>query len=319
MRPGSFALSLLAAPLSLRILEALGEGPRSLKDLRQVAGAPSPTTMRKQLQSFTDLGIVLRRRQPEFPGVAEYELRPAGWELLEIREMLQDWLTASPQGPLSLGDVAAKNVVKALVEGWSSKIIRAIAVRPRTLTDLSLLIAGLNYPSLERRLSALRLCGLIEPRPCEGRGTPYGPSRWLRRACGPLTAAAQWERRHAAAEVAGERFDFESVFLLSILGSSLSGEASGRCRLGVELRNSSGEPVVAGVQLQVVDGEVRSAAESEGETDASASGPSTAWGEALLSGRLDDLYLSGDCRLGREVVEGMHRELFGIQEAVPAH
>jgi DNA-binding HxlR family transcriptional regulator len=311
VRPGTFALSLLAVPLNVHLLEALEKEPRSLKDLRRAAGAPAPTTMRKQLRVLTDLEVVVCRRQLEFPGAAAYELGPAGAGLIETTRVLQDWLASSPEGSLTLGSAPAKNALKALVEGWNSKIIRALSARPLSLTDLNRLITTLNYPSLERRFSALRVCGLIEPRPCEGRGTPYGPSRWLQRAGGPLMAAAQWERRHAQGEVEGERFDFEAAFLLATQGSSLSAEASGKCRLGVELRNGSGELALAGVQLQVVEGEIRSCvARPEGETDASASGSSTAWVRALMSGRPDDLYLSGDRLLATEVVEGLHRELF---------
>jgi hypothetical protein len=173
------------------------------------------------------------------------------------------------------------------------------------------LISAFNYPYLERRFSALRACGLIEPRPGEGRRTLYGPSRWLQRACGPLMAAAHWERRHAADQVAGERFDFEAAFLLGTLDASLPDNPSGRCRLGVEFRNGSGEPALAGVQLQVVEGEVLSCvARPEGNADASASGPSSTWVRALTSGRPDELYLSGDRNLAIEIVEVLHRELF---------
>jgi DNA-binding HxlR family transcriptional regulator len=311
VRPGSFALSLLAVPLNVHLLEALEQEPRSLKDLRRVAGTPPPTTMRKQLRLLTDLEALTCRRQQEFPGAAEYELGPAGGGLIEITRLLQDWLASCPEGPLVLGSPAAKGALKALIQGWNSKIIRALAARPLSLTDLNRLISSLNYPSLERRFSALRVCGLVEPRSCEGRATAYEPSRWLQRAGGPLMAAAQWERQHAPGEVEGERFDFEAAFLLATRSGSFSTEATGRCRLGVELRNGSGELALAGVQLQVVEGEIRSCvARPEGETDASASGSSTAWVQALMSGSPDDLYLSGDRHLATEVVEGLHRELF---------
>jgi DNA-binding HxlR family transcriptional regulator len=316
VRPGSFALSLLSVPLNVQVLEGLEEGPKSLGDLRHLAGAPAPTTMRKQLRILTDLEVVIRRQQAEFPGGVEYELRQAGTELLEVRDLLRDWLADAPQEPTALSSAVARSVVKALVQGWDSKIIRAIAARPRSLTDLNGLITSLNYPSLERRFSALRACGLIEPRPGEGRGTPYGPSAWLRRACGPLAAAAHWERRHAVDEVDGLRFDFEAVFLLAALGRSLSEEVSGRCRLGVELRNGSGEVAMAGVQLRVVEGQVLSCmGRPEGEADASASGSSVAWVQALVSGRPDDLYLSGDRHLAREVVDGLHGEILGLRAA----
>jgi DNA-binding HxlR family transcriptional regulator len=316
VRPGTFALSLLSIPLNVHLLEALEEEPRSLRDLRATVGTPPSSTMRKQLRALTDVGAVIRRQQLEFPGAVEFELGPAGAELLEIAQLLQGWLAASPLGEIELGSTAAKGSLKALVEGWNTKIIRAVAARPLSLTDLNQLITSLNYPSLERRFSAMRSCGLLESCPCEERSTPYGPSRWLRRASGPLMAAAQWERQHAATKIADERFDFEAAFLLATPALSLSAEAAGRCRLGVELRNGSGELALAGVRLQVVEGEVLSCvAKPEGAADASASGSSSSWVTALTTGCLDDLYLSGDRSLATEVVEGLHRELFRALQA----
>jgi DNA-binding HxlR family transcriptional regulator len=308
-------LSLLSAPLNVHVLKALEEEPRSLSDLRRTVGAPPPTTMRKQLRALTDLKAIVRHQQSAFPGGVRFELGRAGSELLELGRLVQDWLADSPEGPLSLGSVAAKGTLGALTQGWNSKILRAIAARPLSLTDLSRLISSLNYPSLERRVSALRLCGLIEVRPCEGRSTPYGPSPWLRRACGPLMAAAQWERQHAATEVAGDRFDFEAAFLITAPTISISSEVGGLCRLGVESRSASGEITWAGVQLRVVEGEVLSCVvRAEGEADAFASGSPSAWVDALMSGRLDDIYLSGDRQLVMEIVEALHSGLFKAQQ-----
>jgi DNA-binding HxlR family transcriptional regulator len=319
VRPGTFALSLLSVPLNVHLLEALTEEPKSLSDLRRAAGAPSPTTMRKQLTALVDLEVLIRRQDPGFPGSVRFELGPAGGELLEITRLLQHWLAGSPEGPIAIGGSVAKNALKALVEGWNTKIIRALAARPVSLTDLNRLITAFNYPYLERRFSALRICGLIEARPGEGRGTLYGPSRWLQRACGPLMASAHWERRHAAPEVGSERFDFEAAFLLGTLGATLPSAANGRCRLGVEFRNGSGESALAGVQLQVIEGEVLSCvARPEGRADASASGPSSTWVKALMSGRPDELYLSGDRNLATEIVESLHRELFRARVQQPA-
>ena len=58
----------------------------------------------------------------------------------------------APEGPLALGSSTAKSAIKALVEGWGTNMIRALAARPLSLTELNGLISGLSYPSLERRL-----------------------------------------------------------------------------------------------------------------------------------------------------------------------
>jgi DNA-binding HxlR family transcriptional regulator len=312
VRHGAFALSLISVPLNFQVLEALEEEPRSLRDLRQLVGVYAASAMRKQLRPLTDLEAVLCCQHPEFPGL-KYELGAAGTELLEIGRLVQDWLDDYPEGRMGLGSVAAEGGIRALVEGWNSKIVRAIVARPRCLTDIDALIPALSYPSLERRFSALRDYGLIEPRPRRERRVPFAPTRWLRRAGGPLLAAAQWERRYAVAEMTGERFDFETVFLLASLGRALSDEASGRCRLAVEFRDDSGELALIGVQLQVVEGEIRSfVARPGGKVDTSASGSPIAWIRALKKGAPADLYLSGDRHLTREIINVLSRELFGV-------
>jgi DNA-binding HxlR family transcriptional regulator len=317
VRSGAFALSLLATPLNVDVLGALQEEPRNLSELRRAAGTPPPTTMRKHLRVLTEVGAVRRHQQPGFPGTASFELGPSGADLLELSQLLEDWLGASPEGPLPLGGSAAKGALKALIEGWNSRIVRAIAARPLCLTDLNQLISTHNYPSLERRLSALRFTGLVEACSNGGRSTPYGPSSWLRRAGGVLMAAAHWERRSAAAATAGERFDFETAFLLGLPDVSLSSEADGRCRLGVELRNSSGERTWAGVQVQVASGEIGSCVpHPEGEVEACASGNSGAWVGALTEGDPGQLDFSGDRQLAVELVDGLHRGFFRVRQVI---
>lgn len=106
---------------------------------------------------------------------------------------LQAWLQLSPAGPIELGSIAAKSAIKALVEGWGSNIVRALATRPLSLTELNSLIPRISYPSLERRLTAMRQVNLLETQSTHGRTTPYEVTEWLRRAI----AAIGWERRYA--------------------------------------------------------------------------------------------------------------------------
>ncbi len=63
-------------------------------------------------------------------------------------------------------------------------------------------ISSLSYPSLERRLAAMRLAGLIEARPGNGRGTPYAVTDWLRRGIArwppPSAGSGETYLRHRA-------------------------------------------------------------------------------------------------------------------------
>lgn len=316
MRAGTHALNLLSVPLNVHVLKALEEEPTSLIDLRRAVGTPPQTTMRSHLRNLTQLGILERKRQPEFPGSVDYELARPGRALLEVADVLQAWLADSPQGPMSLGGVAAKSAIKALVEGWSSAIIRALTARPLSLTDLNRLISGLNYPSLERRLAAMRLAGQIEAQPGKSRATPYAVTGWLRRSVAPLAAAARWERQHNPEQTKPiARMDIESAFLLAVPLAKLSTEATGTCLLAVEVRNGGSEPGLAGVQVGIKEGQVVSClARLEGQTAASISGSASSWITAVTEADVDGLEVGGESDLGWRLLGALNEALFRVKQ-----
>jgi DNA-binding HxlR family transcriptional regulator len=305
-RAGAVALSLLSAPLNVHLLQALEDGPLALIDLRRSVGSPPQSTMRVYSRTLVDLGTLERQRQPAFPGTVEYASTESGKALLGIGAIHEKWLREAPSGPVALGSTASKSATKALVEGWSTNIIRALAAKPLSLTDLNRLIPRISYPSLERRLGALRLADLVEPHPGEGRGTPYRATPWLRRAIVPLAAGAWWERRHLADPPLIGRLDVEAAFLLAIPLVELPSGLSGRCRLAVEIQGGS-SPVFAGVLMGVEDGKVVSCSSRlEGEADAWASGSAGSW-MRRMSGQDGDLEIGGDSELVREIVESIRK------------
>lgn len=318
MRAGAYGLSLLSVPLNVHVLKALQEEPLSLIDLRRAVGSPPQTTVRGHLRTLTELGVLERRRQPEFPGAVDYDLGPAGRSLLDAAEVLQAWLAASPHGPIELGTVAARSAVKALVDGWSSAIVRALAARPLSLTELNRLISDLNYPSLERRLGAMRLAGQIEAQPGRTRGTPYVVTEWLRQAVAPIASVARWERRYAAAQsVPIGKLDIEAGFLLSVPLLTLPEDASGFCRLAVEVRGGNGdnEPALAGVMVGLKEGRMASCVSKlKGQADAWVTGTVPAWIQALIDGDTDGIEVGGDCSLGLNVLDGLNGALFGATQ-----
>lgn len=265
------------------------------------------------------LEIVAQVRQPSFPHALDYELTKAGRELLAVAESLERWIAKSPLGPLALGSQAAKGSIKALIDGWSPNLLRALAARPLTLTELDRLISDFNYPSLERRLSAMRCAGQIEPTPSRGPGTPYRVSGWLRRSVAPLTASARWERRHTPHTTAPiGQLDVEATFLLAIPLVRLAPEVSGSCRLTVEMPYE-GERRLAGIIVEVDEGRVASYATNlNGRADAWASGSAGAWLQALIESDREELEIGGDCRLAGDLVDALHSDLFGLPEPVAA-
>jgi DNA-binding HxlR family transcriptional regulator len=311
VRAGAHALSLLAVPLNVQVITALAEEPRPLAELRRAAGSPPQTTMRGHMRYLTEIGVLERRRQNDFPGNVDYELGRPGRALVEVAAVLRSWLAESPVEPLELGSTAAKSAIKALADGWSSTIVRALAARPFSLTELNRLIADINYPSLERRLGAMRLAGQVEPVPGNRRGTPYAVTKWMRRAMGPLAAAAFWELRYLPeVTTPATPLDAEAAFLLAVPTLRLDDEQSGVCRLAVEMR-TGGERRLAGVLVSVKEGRVASCvARLKGEAAGWASGSTSEWLSAVIEGEDEHLEVGGDCDLARSLLDGLHGALF---------
>ena len=308
MRAGACALTLLSAPINASVLQALEEGPLSLLDLRRAAGSPPQTTVRVHLRALEEAGILERSRDNGFPLSVTYRIKDAGLELLQVGAILRTWLQMAPEGPIALGTPTAKSSIKALVEGWSCSIVRALAARPLSLTELSRLISDLTYPSLERRLGAMRLAGQIERCPGAARRTPYRATEWLRRATAPLTAAARWERRHLAADTAPiGKSDIESVFLLSVPLLALPSHLSGTCRMAVGGSGNGTGGRLAGVVIGVEEGRVTSCvARLQQEAEAWVVGSPSAWLEAVLDGDHSALERGGELELAAELVRGLH-------------
>jgi DNA-binding HxlR family transcriptional regulator len=305
-------LSLLSAPLNVLVLTALEDEELALIDLSRAAGHPPATTMRSYLRTLVDLGVVERRQEGGFPGTAAYSLAPGGERLLLVAASVQGWLKDAPYGPIALGDPAAKSAIKALVEGWDATIIRVLAARPLALTELAKLLTSISYPTLERRLAAMRRTGQLQARRHDSasRGTPYEATPWLSQAAAPLAVAVAWEREWAPEQTkALSRIDIEALFLLAIPLLELSEELSGRCRLAVEMR-SGPNPEYAGAVVAVEAGRPASwVARLEGDSDAWAAGTAGSW-LGWMSGQCDrQLELGGDSALARAVLDALRHSL----------
>lgn len=310
-RCGAQTLSLLSSPRICIILRRLSEEPQRQVDLRRAAGSPAQTTMRSHLRTLEQIGAVSKHRRNAFPGSHEYELEPAGRELLFVMASLDRWLARAPEEPLELGTDAARAAVKAMVEGWSSTILRALAARPLSLTELDLVIGALSYPSLERRLGAMRLAGQVEVVSGSGKGAPYVATDWLRSGVGPLGAAARWEQRNLPTETAPVgRLDAEAGFLLMMPLVQLPETLSGVCRLAVELEEDRGAQP-AGATVTIEHGRaVSTSTRLEGSPDGWARGSVSAWFRAAIEAEPGELEIGGDRRLAGAVLDSFYGALF---------
>jgi DNA-binding HxlR family transcriptional regulator len=309
-RAGGRALSLFASPLNPLIIRALAEEPLRLAELRERVGCPAQTTLRGYLCDLAELGIVTGVERREMPYSVTRELTPQGKELLFVADVLQAWLSETPQGEIRLGTEPAKAVIKALTDGWGSTILRALASQPLSLTELDGLIADVSYPSLERRLSIMRITGQIEAIPSQGNGTPYAITDWARRSIAPLSAAGRWERAHLPAETGPVTWvEVEAAFLMALPLVQLEEGMEGECVLAADTREAGKR--IAGVHVIVERGEVISCeAELKSEPPAFALGTATAWLDAVIEGQMKGLHVSGDRKLVKGLVQGLHGALF---------
>jgi DNA-binding HxlR family transcriptional regulator len=322
-RAGTEALSLLGVPLNFHLLRALQDGPQPLSELRKAVEMPPQSTMRLYSRTLVEVGAISRHQEPEFPGRVDFELTEAGRALLGVGDILQEWLKEAPEGPLTLGTPGAKNVFKALVEGWSTSVIRAFASRPLSLTDLNRLIPGISYPSLERRLGGMRLAGLLEHhvQPERPRGIPYKPTLWLRKAMVPIAAAAAWEQTHLPESAPVGRLDIEAALLLMVPIMELPPPITSRCRVAVELPSKSSSTLnLAGILLEIEKGEIVSCTsrlEGAGEVESWATGSPAAW-LRRLDGHDGQVEVGGDEKSANAVVEALRAAVHRQNDAVPS-
>jgi DNA-binding HxlR family transcriptional regulator len=312
MRVGARVLGLLAVPLNGMIVQALSGGSICQSDLRSELGNPAETTLRGHLSRLEELGAVRRKVRVNRSQFVWNELTEMGADLLVATRALQGWLSCAPQGPIELGTVQAKGAVRALLGGWDSTLLRALAARPLTLTQLDRLIGAFSYPALERRLSAMRSTGLVESTASKG-GTPYTVTSWTRQGIAPIVAAALFERLHFEDIPPPNSIDIEAAFLLATPISILSPDADGVCSLVAEMGNGSraSNGRHAGVEVTVDRGRIESCVTRlESNPRNWAMGSTIAWLEAFVHGHPGQLRIGGDRRLALSLIQGMHEQLF---------
>jgi len=316
VRAGGTVLSLIASPLSVPILRAHLDGPLRLPDLRERIGGAAQTTLRGQVGNLRGIGALERHVRGGMPYTVENEVTDVGRGVLAVAEVVETWLARAPQGPLALGSEPAKGAIRALVGGWGSTILRALAARPLSLTELSSVIGDHSYPALERRLSAMRAARQVEPREGGERGgKPYGVTEWTRQAVAPIVAAGRCECEYLAELTEPlSRIDVEAAFLLSVPLVDLDVTRSGSCLLAVDtssVRDAETTSRLAGVHVEIEGGAVVSCRSRwEGEPRTWALGSVEPWLDAILEGHMERLRIGGEDReLAALLIEKIHHSL----------
>lgn len=310
-RAGGYALSLFSRALHGLVLRALVKEPLRLADLRKEVGGPAQTTLRGNLDILYGAGALEKRQGDGRANMVDNALTPTGVELLRVADAVDAWLARAPGGPLELQSETGKASIKALSNGWDSTMLRALAVRPFSLTEIDNLISAFSYPALERRLAAMRLAGFVVPVQGNGGGTPYAVADWLRQAMAPLLAAVRCERRHMAEETAPlTRIDVETILLLALPLVAFDPGTEGVSQLAVYGGDES-DWRSAGVCLTVQAGQLVGCTSKLEPSPASwIRGSAMGWLDALVEGGSDQLEVSGDRAITIDVVDALHRALF---------
>jgi len=315
-RAGARALGLFARVLNARVIWAHAEGPLVSGELETRLGWAAKASLRVAIGNLSELGALARVESANGRRPAATELTPAGQDLLRVAEALERWFSHSPFGALELPDPAARGAVRALVAGWDSSVIGALAERPRSLSELSSDLAGHSYAGLKRRVAKMRGANLVDSED-EGRRSPrHGATRWLRKAVAPLCVASRWEHRYASGSLPPlMRREIEAILLLTLPLVDLPGEASGRCVLAApatSARPGDDDPSLAAVSVTFERGELAAAVAGAEESPSTwALGTPDAWLDALVDGDTQALRIRGsEPALAGLIVEGLHRALF---------
>ncbi len=314
LAPGSTVLSLLAGPLCVPVLRAHADGPLRLPDLQDRFPDTAQTTLRGQVDKLRSLGALERHVRRVMPYTVENELTETGRGILTVAEAVETWLARSPQGPIELCSEPAKEAIKALVGGWESGLLGAFAARSLTLTEVNGLIPEISYPSIERRLSAMRAANQVEKTGGDSNGKPHAVTEWGRQGVGPLMTAGRCEHVHVAEAVPLRGEDVAAGLLLALPLVSLPDEQSGRCVLAVASGDGEGagpEGPVTGIHVEIERGEVASCTQkAEPETRTWARGTAEAWANSIVDGALDGVRVGGEKpELPQAIISGLDAAL----------
>jgi hypothetical protein len=226
---------------------------------------------------------------------------------------LERWLNACPSGPLTLGEDSGP-ALSALLGGWSSTVVHALAARPLSVAAATEAVGTLGEDLVGERIAAMDDAGLLEALPARDGGQRYAVTEWLRLAIAPLAAAARIELRHLRDEATPiAPLDIEAAFRLTLPLVTLSEELSASCRLIVPVPGRP--PQLAGVSVLVEHGTVTQISpDLELQSESFAAGSPGDWIDTLVDPAAAKLDAGGDSQVLQGLIMGLHERLFGGDE-----
>jgi hypothetical protein len=314
-RAGALTLLYLASPMDRSILLAMLAEAATGADVMDGVDVPGPDDP-VPLEIIADPYLVEPadpNADPDAPIGWDTTLRPsqAGRALLFVGTVLERWLDACPDDPLELGPAAAP-ALSALLGGWSSTVIHALAAKPLTIAEVTKSIEILDYELVEERIEEMAATGLVDVLE-EGGEERFAATEWLRMAVAPLGAAARQEVRHPLEDTAPiAALDVQAAFLLTLPLLELPKQLSGICSLAVSLEEGVPDSP-AGVTVGVEQGQIVSCEMGLGkDVDAWAVASAADWLDTVIEVDTKQIRAGGDCHLAGTLLNVLHERLFGL-------
>jgi hypothetical protein len=314
-RAGALTLLYLASPMRRSILLAMLAEAATGAEVMDEVDIPDPDDP-VPLEVIADPYLVEPAdpdADPNAPIGWDTTLRPsrAGEDLLFVGFILERWLGECPDGPLQLGQGAGP-ALSALLGGWSSTAIHALAAKPLTVAQTTEAIGILNHEVVEDRLGEMLSAGLVETLDGDGGNARFGATEWLRKAIAPLAAAARQELRHPLEDTAPiSALDVQAAFLLTLPLLELPKDLSGACSLTVDLDDGVLDSPT-GVTVRIENGGLASCqVRLDEDVDAWASASAGTWLETVIESDAGQVRSGGDQRLAGALLAGLHETLYG--------
>lgn len=312
-------LRLLGPSLNREVLLALAaQGPMSLSDLVSWLVASSRTNVAERLEELIEAGAVVGERRG---GVRMLALSRSGQALVEVIELVADWLPSHPNRPLAPFSPLGWRAFGAVAAGWQAGILEWIVRSPPTPAEAPGGLPGLSKRRLKGELDKLIGADAVELCEVSGRPPRYRLTDWGRRVFGVLVAIARWEAVFLRERAVPLELDDAIVALLATLPlTSLPKRFSGTCSLSVELDPGvRSTPRAGAVWAAVSDGRVAACGEGRAPEQPVAwvSGTFGAWFAAVLDRRTEGLRMGGtgsDREVARTLVDQLHVQLYGYRQ-----
>jgi DNA-binding HxlR family transcriptional regulator len=304
-------LRLLGSGASGSILMALRDGPLRTKALTESVPGYAPRTIYRYTAKLTELGIVEREEEPGVPSKVVHRLsEPSGRELAELVDAYAD----ASLGRLPSGEIGAHEwgSFALVADLWESRMVEALNLGERSLTELSHGDHDLSFHQVSRRASLFTIAGFLRETTEGGRRRSFALTEKARRALALIAGIGRWRRRHVAPmETAGLTSGEVAGLLRAVLPLvSLPDHRGMSLELRVSPRGGSGaeeERVWAQVES---DGAVVALPAPTGDADSVGFGQVADWVDAVLDGPQKELSARGDARLLDECLRQLHLVLW---------